>query len=330
MGYQTREPETASRASGREETLSSDERKTDGDGDGEAEPAAPSAGATEADSTTAAPSAGERMDLPKWNRARVKRAPAKTEGSAEPDAFQQGVRDAGRAAARRGPLVLLGLVGIAVLVGGALWWSRRADETVATATRPLAEAAAWRYRGQLVDIPAKRVPPPADAEVDANVERKLAEVAQSDDDKVQRYALLVRAGKQIEIADFAGAETTYREFLSRAGTGHDLAFLAREGVVIALEGQGNLDGALAEIEQMLGNPGDFYRDQALWHKGRLLERLERKDDALAAYQLYAQEYPLAEPSLAKTAVRERLAELDPSMVLPAEPLPGGLEELLVP
>ncbi len=308
--------------------MSSDERKTDGDGDDAAEPAAPSA--AEPDTTTASPAPGERMDLPKWNRARVKRAPAKTEGAGEPDAFQQGVRDAGRAAARRGPLVILSLVGIAVLVGGALWWSRKGDEEVAAATRPLAEAAAWRYRGQLVDIPAKRVPPPPAAEVEANVERKLAEVTAAGDDKVQRYALLVRAGKQVENADFAGAETTYREFLTRAGTSHDLAFLAREGVAIALEGQGDLEGALAEIEQLLGNPGDFYRDQALWHKGRLLERLGRKDDALAAYQLYAQEYPLAEPSLAKAAVRERLAELDPSMVLPAEPLPGGLEELLVP
>jgi tetratricopeptide (TPR) repeat protein len=313
--------------------LSSDERKTDGDG--EAEPAAPAAG--EPDTTTAAPDTtmavsapGERMDLPKWNRARVKRAPTKAEGAAETDAFQQGVRDAGKAAARRMPLVLLGFVGVAVLVGGAIWLSRKGDETVATATRPLAEAAAWRYRGQLVDIPAKRVPPPPAAEIDANVERKLSEVTAAGEDKVQRYALLVRAGKQVETADFAGAETTYREFLTRAGTSHDLAFLAREGVAIALEGQGDLEGALAAFEEMLGNPGDFYRDQALWHKARLLERLERKDDALAAYQQYATEYPLTEPSLAKAAVRARLAELDPSMVLPAEPLPGGLEELLVP
>jgi hypothetical protein len=72
-----------------------------------------------------APTAGERMDLPKWNRARVKRAPAKTEGAAgETDAFQQGVREAGRAAVRRVPLVVLGVLGLAAAIGGVIWFSR--------------------------------------------------------------------------------------------------------------------------------------------------------------------------------------------------------------
>jgi tetratricopeptide (TPR) repeat protein len=183
----------------------------------------------------------------------------------------------------------------------------------------------------MVDLPAKPPTPPTDAELEATIERKLAETAAADGgEKAQRLALLVRGGKQVEAADFAGAETTYREFITRTGTGHDLSFLALEGIAIALEGQGNLEGALGEIETLAGAPGDFYRDQALWHKGRLLEALGRKDDALAAYQLYAQEFPLDQPSLAKAAVRERLAELDPSMALPEERAPGGLGELLVP
>jgi TolA-binding protein len=315
--------------------VSSDDRKSPGDDDagGDAPPPERKSD-SEAGTVTAATAvaAGERMDLPKWNRARVKRAPAKTEGSpAETDAFQQGVREAGRAAARRGPLVVLGVIALAGVIGGVIWLSRRGDETRAVATRPLAEAAALRHRGRMVDLPAKPTEPPSDAEIEATVERKLAETAAADDnEKAQKLALLVRGGKLVEDGDFAGAETAYREFITKSGTGHDLSFLALEGVAIALEGQGNLEGALAEIETLAGAPGDFYRDQALWHKGRLLEALGRKDDALAAYQQYAQEFPLDQPSLAKAAVRERLAELDPSMVLPEERAPSGLGELLVP
>jgi len=314
--------------------VSSDDRKTPGEDDAGTGAAQPDTETAVGSDTTvgSGPAPGERMDLPKWNRARVKRAPAKTEGGpGETDAFQQGVRGAGRAAARRGPLVVLGVLGLAAAIGGVIWFARKGDETRAAATRPLAEAAGLRHRGHMVDLPAKRVEPPSDAETEATVERKLAETAAADDgEKAQRLALLVRGGKQVETADFAGAETTYREFITRTGTGHDLSFLALEGIAIALEGQGNLEGALAEIETLVGQPGDFYRDQALWHKGRMLEALGRKDDALAVYQQYAQEFPLDQPSLAKAAVRERLAELDPSMVLPEERAQGGLGELLVP
>jgi hypothetical protein len=43
-----------------------------------------------------------------------------------------------------------------------------------------------------------------------------------------------------------------------------------------------------------------------------------------------EEYPLEQTSIQKAAVRERLAELDPTMVLPEEPAPTGLGELLGP
>ncbi|HET6584482.1 MAG TPA: hypothetical protein VFG69_13565 [Nannocystaceae bacterium] len=343
--------------------MSSDERETEGEGTAgaatpdaakpdaakadapkpdapKADAAKPDAPKPEAGGTVSAAELGamgvegdarERMDLPKWNRARVKRAPAKSDGPADTDAFQQGVRTAGRAAVRRGPLVVLGVLGLAGAIGLVIWLARRSDETRAVVTRPLAEAAALRARGHLVDMPAKPAPPPSDAELDATIERKIAEATAADGaDEAKTLALLVRAGELVEAADFPGAEASYREFLERVGNGHALSFLAREGVAIALEGQGNLDGALAEIELLAGNVGDFYRDQALYQKGRLLERLDRKDDAVAAYKQYIAEYPLEQASMQKAAVRERLTELDPATVLPEEPAPSGLGDLLGP
>lgn len=277
--------------------------------------------------------ARERMDLPKWNRARVKRAaPA---DAPQADAFQQGVRDAGRAAVRRGPLVAIGLVVVAAGIGGGIWLRGRNAESAATSTRLLAQAASWRARGVIVDVDAemknRKRPPPVPiardvAELSANVDGALGKLqSEAGGSKAESLAILVRAGQQVEAGDFPGAEQSYRGFLSQVGAGHELAFVAREGVVLAREGLGDLEGALGEVEAMLGQVGDFYRDQGLWHKARLLERLGRKDEALEVYRLYVGEYPLDRPSIARDDVRERLSELDPSAVPAAADGLGGLK-----
>ena len=52
----------------------------------------------------------------------------------------------------------------------------------------------------------------------------------------------------------------------------------------------------------------------LWHQGRVLERQDKTDEALAIYRQYIAEFPLGVPSIAQSEVRKRLAELDPSAV----------------
>ncbi len=50
---------------------------------------------------------------------------------------------------------------------------------------------------------------------------------------------------------------------------------------------------------------------ALWHQGRLLERLERPADAVAVYKRYLETYPEGtRSSLALEDVKGRLRELD--------------------
>ncbi|MBX7082163.1 MAG: hypothetical protein K1X88_23345 [Nannocystaceae bacterium] len=277
----------------------------------------------------------ERADLPKWNRARVKRAqPAQAES---PDAFQQGVRDVGRGAVRRGRLVLIGVLVVAAGIGGGIWWNSRRAETAATQTRLLAQPAAWRARGQATAeldtlLEGRKrplaVPLARDREELArNVDTALAALAAGDEGKAQTLGLLVRAAEQMQTGDFAGAQVSYTEFLGKVGTGHPMSFLAIEGVALALEGQGDLDGAIGKLDELVGAEGDFYRDQALYHKARLLERKGSKDEALTIYRQYATEFPLDKPSLAQQQVRERLGELDPTAV-PPMPEAGGLGGLL--
>ena len=58
---------------------------------------------------------------------------------------------------------------------------------------------------------------------------------------------------------------------------------------------------------------------ALWHQGRVLEALDRRDDAVAIYRTYVTEFPAEVSSLAREQVRERLEQLDPDALKPPTP-----------
>lgn len=291
------------------------------------------------DSTAASESAGggeQRMDLPKWNRARVKR---KAPAGQEEDAFQHSVRQAGRQAVTRAPVVIGGIILIAALIAGVIWYQGSSEEESAEMTRTLSKAAAYAARGQVVpdpedakvegpQVPWARPVATDEAKLSSQVEEALETLGdEAPEAAANRMADLVRAGRAMEEGKFSEAEPLYRRFLERSGTGHPLSFAAREGLAFALAGLGNDEEALSELDQLAGEEGDFYRDQALYAKAQLLERAGRKDDAIAVYRQYIEEYPLTQPSLASREVRTRLEELDPEALPDDLPpaTPPGLE-----
>ncbi|MEX1365399.1 MAG: hypothetical protein AB1Z98_19895 [Nannocystaceae bacterium] len=288
--------------------------------------------ATVSDAADAKADDGDRRDLPKWNRARVKRKAPKGE---EEDAFQSTVRKAGRGVLQR-PAVVIGLIVAAAGIGTGVYYFMQAGEGErAQATSILATAAAYEARGQVIEdlatVTAERkrpLPFPYVESEDAlrgKVDAALSDLeAQASDSPANEVADLMRAARLARVSDFEGAEKAYRSFVQRL-PGHRLLFMAREGLVLALEGQKRWDDALTELEPLMGIEGDFYRDQALWHRARLLEGAERTDEALEVYKQYMAEYPLDTPSLAADEVRARMEALDPGSV---PPLPdssmGGL------
>ncbi|MCA9655343.1 MAG: tetratricopeptide repeat protein [Myxococcales bacterium] len=293
------------------------------------EPVKKVAGASDDDAGPA-----ERRDLPKWNRARVKRKAPKGE---EEDAFQTTVRKAGRGILQH-PAAVIGLIVVAAGIGaGAYAWSQAGEADRAKSTTLLSTAAAYEARGQVVEDlaeqtadrkrPLSRPYVESEEELRQKVDAALADLEAKDPDSpANEVADLVRAARLARASDFEAAEKAYRSFIKRL-PGHHLLFMAREGLVLALEGQERWDDALAEVEPMLGQEGDFYRDQALWHRGRLLEAAGRSDEALEVYKQYMAEYPLDRSSLAADQVRARLEELDPASVpaLPESPMGmGGL------
>lgn len=271
----------------------------------------------------------ERRDLPKWNRARVKR---KAPAGEEQDAFQVSVRKAGRGFLQRPWAVIALIVAVSGIGAGIYAWSEASEADRATSTRTLAEAVAYEARGQAIpDLAAQTaervrpLPIPVaedETKLHEKVDAALADLeAQAPDSPANVAADLVRAARLAKASDFAGAEKAYRGFLERQ-PGHSLVYLARDGLVVSLEAQGRYDEALTAVEPLLGEVGDFFRDQALWHKGRLLEGSGQGPAALEVYKQYMAEYPLEGQSLARDQVRARLEELDPASV-PALPEPAG-------
>lgn len=280
-----------------------------------------------ADGPTAAD--GDRRDLPKWNRARVKR---KAPAGEEQDAFQVSVRKAGRGLLQR-PWAVLGLMVALSGVGAGIYaWRQSSESERAESTEILANAAAHEARGQVApellaqlgDRPSWIPAAEDEAKLHQRVDEALADLeARAPDSPANVAADLVRAARLARASDFVGAEKAYRGFIERQ-PGHPLVYLARDGLVISLEAQGRIDEALSELEPLLGETGDFFRDRALWHKGRMLEASGQGDAALEIYRLYTTEYPLDQPSLSQIQVRARLQELDPEAVppLPGAGLPG--------
>jgi hypothetical protein len=269
---------------------------------------------------------GERMALPSWDRGRTKQR-----GGTEPqeDAFQAGVKQVGRGAARSGRMVGLAVVlGIAAVVAGVVLYAR-SERASATATKVLSEAVAYEARAAVGDPElllgkSKRRPTAPVVKDEAArteaVEKSLGELStQAAGSGAETDAVLITAARLMREGKAAEAEAEYRKFLERAGAGHPLRWAAREGLGFAREAQDDLPGALVEFTALAGEKGVFYRDMGLYHRARVLERQGKKDEALTVYHQYIAEYPLTDPSIAQSEVRKRLEELDPKAVVNPAP-----------
>lgn len=275
------------------------------------------------------------MELPTWDHSRSKRRGG--DAGPQEDAFVTGAKEVGRTAQRRLPLVIGAVVAVlAVIVVVVIIYNSKQTAS-AKATRELATAARYESEAEVGDpallLGASKGKPVApivkdEAEREAAVTKALDGLdAAAPGSDAALAGTLVRAAGLLRAGDGAGAEALYREFLAKAGAGHPLLFAAREGLAFAREAQGDIDGALAELETLAGQKGTFYRDMALWQKGRLLERQGKAEAALEVYRQYIAEYPLQQPSIAQSDVRKRLEELDPQ-ALAGEPAPESPIKLM--
>ncbi len=274
----------------------------------------------------------ERAELPTWNRARRKRK-ANERAEQQDDAFQRGVREAGRQVIDFPKLVIGGLVIAIATIAIGVTLLQRSTEGNATAARALHGATTAIVRGQVIPVEEqeplaeqiKRVRFPiygTEEERQLAIDEALGAALESGRPGVELDATMVAAAQKVRSAEFDAAVELYDTFLSEADSDHPLRFLALEGKGIALEGKQDLEGALAVFEQIAPEPSDFYRPMALYHRGRVLESLGRTDEALAIYHQFYEEFPPSKEVLGLPKVKARLEKLDPDFAASMEPPPS--------
>jgi len=273
------------------------------------------------------------MALPTWSRSRTKKRG--DGGDAAPpkdDAFQSAVRTAGRSAANRGRWVILGIIAIALGIGGVVLLRLKYKTSSAQATQLLAKAAAHEARGKIGDVeslvgPTNEPTFPISADEaarEAAIASALDELESSDAGSGPAIAAKLMLGADhLRDGDFKAAETTYREVVRIED--HPLGFLAREGVALALEGQGDYDGALRELVILAGDKGAVYREAALYHRARILAAHDRRDEAIETLKMYIEEYPLREFSLMGEDVRKLVEVVEPNLLVGVDDAPSPVE-----
>lgn len=284
----------------------------------------------------AEPSPGGRAELPTWNRSRRKRK-ANVKAEQQDDAFQRGVRQAGRRVIDTPKLVLGGIVILTAVIAGGVALHNRKIEANAEAARTLQAATAAIVRGQV--LPAEQQVELAEAikyhrgpiyataeEQQTAIGDALTAARGTGRQGVEDNATLVAAAQALRNGDFDGALTEYDAFLDSADEDHPLRFLALEGKGHALEAKGEHEAALEAFAAIAPHPTDFYRPMALYHQGRMLEALSRNDEALAIYTQFFEEFPATREEMATPMVRERIEKLDPDFAArlaqpPASPIP---------
>lgn len=100
---------------------------------------------------------------------------------------------------------------------------------------------------------------------------------------------------------------SYTKFVNDGSSDLDsLKFLARHNLAQSLEIQGKLDDAIKQYDEILSSSDKAWREQAYFFKGYLLEKQDKKEDAVKIYEKMIEEFP---ESQLKSKAEKRLMML---------------------
>jgi tetratricopeptide (TPR) repeat protein len=102
-------------------------------------------------------------------------------------------------------------------------------------------------------------------------------------------ALFHQANAYAALERFDDAIGGYERWLS-VYKGHELASLVTQRLAYALWAQGKPEEALVRFDEVANTPDALNRDLAYFEKGRVLEALGKKDQAIEAYTVLAKEF----------------------------------------
>ena len=199
----------------------------------------------------------------------------------EPDKFQVAAQQAATwVSSRRKHVVLAGAIAVGVLLAVAVFSGlqlSKAEEAGAAGSDLLGAMG-----GEISSVPLPGLPGPfypseeaRQKAVLAAAERVLAEHRGSGPGLL---AQLAKADAQLRLHDLDAAAASYDAFLAAAPKGDSLRFGALEGIALAKEGKGDLDGAAQAYERM-AKEAPAFADRADLERARLLAAAGKPDEA---------------------------------------------------
>jgi len=118
---------------------------------------------------------------------------------------------------------------------------------------------------------------------EATVEAFAAAQEKSESGAVRSLAVLGEAQALLGLGRYEEAEKKYRAFLDSPKGAEAFQYLAYEGLGMAIEGQGDLDGAMEQYEAIAKVSGGKYEELSLYHQARILELQDKDDEARELY-----------------------------------------------
>jgi tetratricopeptide (TPR) repeat protein len=195
----------------------------------------------------------------------------------EPDKFQQAATQAASwIASRRKHIVFAGLAVVAAVIVLAILSAvqERRAESAGAAASDLLQA----MGGEISSVPLPGFPGP----FYASEEARQKAVAAAADRVLSEYpgtgaaslAALAKGDAHLRLREWDQAKAAYERFLAQAPKEDSLRFGALEGIALAEEGKGNLDGAAQAYERMareapaFGDRADLERALVLARAGK--------------------------------------------------------------
>ncbi len=135
--------------------------------------------------------------------------------------------------------------------------------------------------------------PPAEEVPRYKTEKERSEAVIAEVDKLRREhkasaaareSLLTKARALHDLRRYSEAIVAYQEFLKAAEPNDPLARVAREGLGLAFEAEGNLKEAVEAFRALESHGGEAFRDRAKFAQARLLVKQKEPKAARAIYQ----------------------------------------------
>jgi hypothetical protein len=199
----------------------------------------------------------------------------------EPDKFQAAAGQAAGWLQEHARQVRAAVIAAAVVVvlaiAIAVWRQARADkaaDALSEVTRALS--------GEISSVPLPGVPGPFYPD-EAARQRAVADAAEKvrrefGGTDAARTATLALGDARLKLREWDAALAAYRDYASGSGGRDSMRFGALEGIALAEEGKGNLDGA-AQAYDRLGKEVAFYADRADLERARVLAAAGKTEEA---------------------------------------------------